>query len=116
MERKLDYLQLEDSFSTKNENRIRSNQWHHSKRKIIVVVRTSNHNLATGICRWPSIPTPKDKRLCHFDTTSGVENEARFVLECPLYNAIEDKFPSVVENVITRESQDFFRIELSLTL
>ena len=99
--KKLDYLQLEGSFSTMNENRIRSNQWHHSKRKIIVVVHTSNHNLATGIGRWSSIPILWDKRLCHFYTTSRVENEAHFVLECPLYNTIKDKFPSLFENVIT---------------
>ena len=29
-----------------------------------------------------------------------VENKTNLVLECPLYNRIEDEFPSIFENVV----------------
>ena len=41
-----------------------------------------------------TIPISRDDRLCHFSSYDVVENEADFVLECPLYNSIIDKFQS----------------------
>jgi hypothetical protein len=40
-------------------------------------------------------------KLCHFCSYDAIENEAHFVLDCPLNNPIEDKFPSLFENVVT---------------
>ena len=41
--------------------------------------------------------------------SDAIENEARLVLECPLYNPIKDKFPSLFENVIIRSLKSFFQ-------
>ena len=43
-------------------------------------------------------------RLCHFCSYTVVEKEAHFVLECPPYNFIRDKFQSLLEESSTRES------------
>lgn len=37
-----------------------------------------------------------------------IENEARFVLECPLYDPIKDKFLSRYENAVVGSSKFFF--------
>jgi hypothetical protein len=41
---------------------------------------------------WLTIPISRDNRLCHCFSYNIVENETHFVLECPLYNPISDKF------------------------
>ena len=41
-------------------------------------------------------------RLCHFCSYNAVEYEANFMLERPLYKFMEDKFPSVLHNVVLR--------------
>ena len=68
--------------------------------KIIVVDCTSNHRLAIKI-RWCSTtPIPRYNRLCHIRSYNVVNNEAHFVLKCPLYNSIKDKFQSLFEKVV----------------
>ena len=52
--------------------------------KIIVAYRTSNHKLAIEIKWWLTIPLFGDNRLYHFCSYNTIENETRFVLECPL--------------------------------
>ena len=37
-----------------------------------------------------------------------IENEARFVFECPLYDPIKDKFLSRYENAVVGSSKFFF--------
>ena len=49
-----------------------------------------------------TIPISRDTKLCHFYSYDAVENEAHFVLECPLYNPIRDKFPSLFEDKVPR--------------
>ena len=44
-----------------------------------------------------------------FCSYTAIENEAHFVLECPLNNPIRDKFPSRFENVVPRSLKCFFR-------
>ena len=57
------------------------------------------------------IPISIDTRLCHFCSYNAVENEAHFMLECPLYNPIRDKFPSLFENVVPRSLKSFFPLD-----
>ena len=38
----------------------------------------------------------EDNKLCHFCSYNGIEIEGHFVLECPLYNSIKDKFPFTI--------------------
>ena len=68
--------------------------------KIIVAYRTLNHRLAIKIGQWMTYPISRDTRLCHFCSYNAVENEAHFMLECPIYNPIKDKFPSLFKNVV----------------
>jgi hypothetical protein len=62
---------------------------------IIAAYQILNHRLAIDIRRWMSIPISRDTRLCHFCSHNAVENETRFALECPLYNLVRDKSPSL---------------------
>jgi hypothetical protein len=48
------------------------------------------------------------------DTT--VENEAHFVLECPLYNPIRDKFPSLFENVVPWSHKSFVQLDQQVNI
>ena len=50
-------------------------------------------------------PISRVTTLCHFCSYNANENEAHFILECPLYKPIRDKFPSLFENVVHMESQ-----------
>ena len=45
-----------------------------------------------------------------FCSYNAIENEAHFVLECPLYNLIRDKFPSQFKNVVPRSLKLFFQL------
>jgi hypothetical protein len=61
-----------------------------------------------------TIPISRDNRLCHFSFYNVIENEAHFVLECPLYNPIRDKLPSLFENVILGKFSFNWTIKLTL--
>ena len=39
------------------------------------------------------------------------ENEAHLVLECPLYDFIRDKFPSLFKNVVSGCFKSFFQLD-----
>jgi hypothetical protein len=82
-----------------------------SQRKIFVVYCTSNHILAVENARWLTIPICRDTRPCHFCSYNAVENETHFVLGCPLYNPIRDKFPSLFENVVLGSLKSFFELD-----
>ena len=70
-----------------------------------------NRRLEIGFGRWLAIPISRDKRLCHFCSYNAVENEAYFVLECPLHNPIRDQFPPIFENVILGSLKHFFQLD-----
>ena len=76
--------------------------------KIIVAYCTLNHRLAIETTEWSTVPISGDNRLCHFFLYNVVENEAHFVLECPLNNPIRDKFQSLFENEILGILKSFF--------
>lgn len=60
--------------------------------------------------QWSTIPIPIDNKSCHLLFYNVIENKAHFVLECPLYNSIIEKFLSLFENVDARVSQIFLPI------
>ena len=52
-------------------------------------------------------PYSRENRLCHFCSYRATENEAHLVLECPLYNLIKDKIPSLFEKCTLKEPRVF---------
>ena len=44
------------------------------------------------------------------------ENEAYFMLECPLYNPVRDKFPSLFENVVLGKLKSFFQLDQQINI
>ena len=69
------------------------------------------HRLTIETRRWTIIPISRDTRLCRFCSFNVVENEAHFVLECPLYNPIRDQFPSLFENIVPGSLKFFFQLD-----
>lgn len=47
-----------------------------------------------------TIPISRDTRICHFAPIMQSKKEANFMLECFVYNPLEDKFPSLFENIV----------------
>ena len=82
---KLYYLHLEDLLKYKCELYLKP-LLTPPQRKIIFAYCTSNHRLAIETGQWTTIPNSRNTRLCHLISYNAVENEAHFVLECPLYN------------------------------
>ena len=78
----------------------------------MVAYCTSYYKLVIETGRWStSILISKDNRLCNFFYFYNVvENEARFVSECPLYNFIKDKFQSLFEKEILGSLKSFFQL------
>ena len=82
-----------------------------SQCKIIVAYCTSNHRFAIEIEQWMNNSITRDTRQCHFCSYNAIENEAHFVLECPLYKPIKDKFPLLFKNVVMGSLQAFIQID-----
>jgi len=108
--KKLDYLHLKDFLKYECELYLKQ-PLTPPQRKIIAAYRTSNHRLAIETGRWSTIPISRDKRLCNFCSYNVVENEAHFVLECPLYSSIRDKFQSLFENIVLGSIKSFFQLD-----
>lgn len=61
---------------------------------------------------WLTIPISIHSILCHFCSSSVIENEAHVVLKCLLYNPVANmKFPSLFENVVLGSLKSFFQID-----
>ena len=88
---KLDFLHLNDFLKFECELYLKQ-PWTPPQHKIIVAYCISNYKLAIEIGRWTTIPIYRDTRPCPFCSYNAVENEACFVLECPLYTLIEISF------------------------
>jgi hypothetical protein len=97
--KKLDDLQLKDILKYECELYLKQ-PWTPPQRKIIVAYRIANHRLAIEIGPQSTTPISRDNTLCHFCSYDGVENETHVVLECPLYQLIITKFPSISKNVV----------------
>ena len=63
--------------------------------KIINASCTLNQRLAFQVGQWSIVSIFRDSRICHFSSYNAIENEARFVLKCPMYKPIKDKVPSL---------------------
>ena len=107
---KLDYLHLKDFLKYECELYQR-HLLSPPQDKIIVTYCTLKSRLAIEIGWWMTITISRDTRLYHLFSYNAGENEASFVLECPLYNAIRNRFPSPFENVVPRGLKSFFQID-----
>ena len=108
--KKLDHLHLKDIL--KYECELYLNQpLTPPQCKIIATYCTSNNRLAIENGQWSTIPISRDTRLCHIFYFNAVEIEARFMLECPLYEPIRDKFTSLFENVVLGSLKSFFQLD-----
>ena len=55
-------------------------------------------------------------RLCHFCFYNAIENDGHFVMECPIYNPIRHKFPSLFENVVLGSLKSFFQLDYQVDI
>ena len=90
----VDYLHFKDLLKYKCELYMRQSLTS-SQYKIFVTYYVSNHRLVIKAGRWSTIPFSRDKG-CVIFALDVVENEVHFVLECPLYNSMRDKFQSLI--------------------
>ena len=92
--KRLHYLYVKD-FSNTNVNYLKK-PLTPLQHKIIVSYQTSNYRLtAIETGWWSTIPIYRDKGYDIF-ALDIVENEVHFVLVCPLYNSMRDKFQSLM--------------------
>ena len=60
-------------------------------------IRLSAHSLAIETGRYGRPPVPATERFCKY-CKDKVENEIHFILDCPLYKSVRDKFDSLFLN------------------
>ena len=53
----------------------------------------------------------RNDRLCHICSFNVVEDEAHFVMECPLYIFVRKNFLSRFENVVLGRLESFFQLD-----
>ena len=92
------------------------NKWSRNGLKVDHMLGSKKHmkvfRLAIEIGRW--IPISSDIRLVwHFPSHDTVEDDAHFVLGCPLHKFIRAKYTSQFENAISRSLGSFFQIRPS---
>ena len=116
--KKLDYLHLKDLCKYECELYLKQ-PLTPPRRKITVAYHTTDHRLAIEIKWWLTILASRDNKLCYFCSYNAVENKAHFVLECPLYNPIRDKFPSIFGNVLGSLKsffQSYHQVDMSVPI
>ena len=64
-------------------------------RKSLVRLRISSHELWIETGRYDKIP--RDERLCSLCNCNKIEDETHFLLDCPSYSSIRDRFFSKIE-------------------
>ena len=74
---------------------------------IIAAYHTSNHRLTNEIGLISTIPISRNNHFC----ISNLDESTHFVLECPLYGPISDKFQSLFEKVILGSLKFFFQLD-----
>jgi hypothetical protein len=110
--KKLDYLHLKDFLKYECELYLKqplTPRVHHNTRSVLLIA-PQTIDLPLKLDDGRVIPVSRDTRLCHFCSYNVIENEAYFVLECPLYNPIRDKFPSQFKNVVPSSLKLFFQL------
>ena len=69
------------------------------KKKInIAKIRTNSHELHSETGRWTVPKTPWVERICHLCESKNIEDENRFLLECPAYTHIRSQFHNLCCN------------------
>ena len=63
------------------------------KRVKITKLRLSNHKLEIEIGRHKKIE--RNNRLCRLCTMNAIEDECHFIEQCPRYNLIRRRYPSI---------------------
>lgn len=66
-------------------------------RSFLSKIRLSAHSLAIETGRYGRPPVPATERFCKY-CKDKVENEIHFILDCPLYKSVRDKFDSLFLN------------------
>ena len=79
--------------------------------KIIVAYCTLNLRFAIEVSRQSIIQSLQITHCATFALTNVVENEAHIVLECPLYNYITNRFPSMFDKVVLDTLKSFFQLD-----
>jgi hypothetical protein len=64
----------------------------------------------------PTILTSRDNNYATLCSYNVVENDANFVLECLIYNFIEDKFQSLFEDVLLRSFKSGFQLDYQVDI
>ena len=72
-----------------------------AKRRTLTKLRLSDHKLHIETGRHVSLPNrlPASQRLCQFCCLGNVEDEAHFLMECPLYERERLKLLNLVNNL-----------------
>lgn len=63
-----------------------------------------NYGLSSPLENWDT------RLICHFCSYNVAKNEAHFMLECPFYFPIKDKFPSLYKNEVLQCLESFFQL------
>ena len=69
-----------------------------SRTEPLVKLRISSHKLRIETGRYNKIP--RDERLCSLCNCNKIEDETHFLLDCPSYSSIRDRFFSKIESKI----------------
>ena len=64
-------------------------------KKSLVKLRISSHKLRIETGRYDKLP--RDQRLCSLCNCNKIEDETHFLLDCPSYSSIRDRFFSKIE-------------------
>ena len=105
------------SFESNGYVRIHNPSFYNTSTPVVLhrAYRYSSNNLIIDIGWLSTIPISIDKRLYNFYYDDEVVwIEAHFVLECPLYNSIGDRLPTLFQNVILGNLKSFFHLTIKL--
>ena len=80
-----------------------------NKKISIAKIRTNSHELHNETGCWSIPKTPWDERVCHLCDTKKVEDENKFLLDCPAYAQIRSHFQNIchitnLSNLLTQQN------------
>ena len=71
-----------------------------SANKIVLArLRTSCHQLEIEVSRHHKPPIPENKRICKFCSTSSIDNETHFLIECPATDPLQQTLLNTVQSI-----------------
>ena len=62
-------------------------------------LRTSCHQLEMEVGRHHKPPIPENERICKYCSTSSIDNETHFLIECPATNSLRQTLWNTVQSV-----------------